>query len=156
MFSVNLSLLSAGLIGMAFGLIPVEAINGFAMKWLPILALYGLYRLCNYYWESYPVQIFGAIISLAVLYACALRLNCDSGFGRRVVSLGKYSLVGYLAQIPLIQVLVELSKGKPAHWFGVLAVGLVTAALVFLIVQGLDALRKRSAMADRMYKAVFA
>lgn len=152
----NLSLLSAGLVGMACGLVRIESIDRFAVKWLPVLGLYALYRLSSYFLgETYPIQIFGAVSSLVLLYGLALHLDCDSGTGRWIILLGKYSLAGYLIQIPLIQLLVLL-HGKPTHWIGVFAVAMITAALLFLIVQALNFLRSRSSIVDVAYKAVFA
>jgi hypothetical protein len=152
----NLSLLSAGMVGMACGLIRIESIDRFAAKFLPVLSLYAAYRFCSYrFGEMYSIQILGALSSLVLLYGLALHLDCGSGLGRPVVLLGKYSLAGYLIQIPLIQFLVLL-HGKPSHWIGVTAVGLITMVLLFVIVQGLDFLRRRSSIVDIAYKAVFA
>lgn len=152
----NLCLLSAGVIGMACGLIRMESIDWFSFKLLPVFGVYVVYRLCSYFYgEIYPVQMFGALSTLILLYGLALHLDCDSRSGRRIVLLGKYSLAGYLIQIPLIQLLV-LFRGKPTHWIGVIAVALITAALLFFIVEGLNLLRSRSAVVDSAYKAVFA
>lgn len=152
----NLSLLSAGVIGMACGLVPIESIDRLAAKLLPVVGLYALYRLSSYFLgEIYPIQIFGAATSSLLLYGLALHLDCDSGTGRWVVLLGKYSLAGYLIQIPLIQILV-LFHGKPGHWIGVFAVAMITTALLLLIVQGLNLMRRRNLIVDTVYKAVFA
>ena len=153
----NLSRLSAGLLGMALGLIPIAAIDRLVRRWPVILGLYALYRLCSYLWgERYPVQMFGAVISLAVLYGCALHLDCASAFGRQMVLLGKYSLLGYLAQIPLIRIIVGIFGGRPNHWIGVLAVTVTTTVLLFLVVRGVHELRRRNCFADGLYKTVFA
>lgn len=153
----NLSLLSAGIVGMACGLIRIESINRFAVKLLPVLGLYALYRLGSYFkGEIYPIQIFGAVTSLLLIYGLALHLDCDSGIGRSMVLFGKYSLAGYLIQIPLIQLLVLFHGGKPTHWTGVFAVAMITMVLLFIIVQGLNFMRSRSSIVDGAYKAVFA
>lgn len=153
--SRNLTLLSAGMIGMACGLVRIQSIDGFAVKLLPVLGLYATYRLASYFFgEIYPIQMFGALASLLVLYGLALHLDCDSRSGRQIVLLGKYSLAGYLIQIPLIQMLVFY--GRPTHWVGVAAVALITTALLFFIVQALNILRSRNTVVDRAYKAVFA
>ncbi len=153
----NLSFLSAGILGMAAGLVPMPLIDRFASKWFLIVPLYALYRWCSYHFgETYPVQLFGAVSTLLLLYTCALRLNCSSGFGAQIVLLGKYTLAGYLIQIPLIQVIVMLSGGKPEHWPGVWLVILAASALTFAAVWGLNALRKQIAIVDGTYKAIFA
>jgi hypothetical protein len=157
LFYKNLSLLSAGLLGMACGLIPIGSINRFARYWLPVLSVYALYRLCSYFvGEIYIVQMLGALANLTVFYACALHLDCASILGRQMVMFGKYSLLGYLVQIPLIQIIVHIFGGKREHWIGVSTVAVVTTVLLFLIVRGVHELRSRSRLMDRTYKAVFA
>jgi hypothetical protein len=157
LFYKNLSLLSAGLLGMACGLIPIASIDRFAGHWLPVLGLYALYRVSSYFvGEIYVVQMLGALASLTLFYACALHLDYASTFGRQMVMFGKYSLLGYLAQIPLIQIIVHIFDGKPDHWIGVSTVAVVTTLLLFLIVRGVHELRSRSRLMDGTYKSVFA
>jgi hypothetical protein len=157
LFYKNLSLLSAGLLGMACGLIPIASIDRFACHWLPVLGLYALYRVCSYFvGEIYVVQMLGAFTSLMVLYGCALHLDCASTFARQMVMFGKYSLLGYLAQIPLIQIIVHIFGGKPDHWIGVFVVTVVATVLLFLIVLAVHELRRRNRFIDRSYKSIFA
>jgi uncharacterized membrane protein len=152
----NLSLLSAGLIGVACGLIRIESIDRFASKLPLVLGVYLAYRLCSYsLGEIYAIQIFGAVATLALLYGLALHLDCDSRPGKGMVLLGKYSLAGYLIQIPLIQLLVLLHE-KPNHWMGVIIVGLITTIALFVLVQVLSFLRSRSPIVDGAYRAIFA
>lgn len=153
----NLSFVSAGLLGMACGLVPIRSIDGLVKHWVVVLGLYAAYRVCSYhYGEIYAVQMFGAFASLALLYGCALRLDCESWLGRSVVLLGRYSLFGYLVQILLIQIIVAIAGGKPAHWTGVFALAVVATVLLFVLVQGLERFRNRSRLGDQMYRALFA
>jgi hypothetical protein len=157
LFYKNLSLLSAGFLGMACGLIPIASINHFARHWLPVLGVYAFYRLCSYFvGEIYVVQMLGALTSLTLLYVCALHLDCASTFGRQMVTFGKYSLLGYLVQIPLIQIIVHIFGGKPDHWIGVFAVTVVASVLLFVIVLAVHELRRRNRFFDRGYKSIFA
>jgi hypothetical protein len=152
----NLSLLNAGFIGMACGLVPLGSIDRLARKWIAVLALYGAYRLCSHLiGEVYWVEMFGAMASLILLYSCGLHLDCASATGRAMVLVGKYSLLGYLVQIPVIRLIVHFIGGKPAHWIGVVAVTLATAVLLFLIVRGVHELRRRNRFVEITYKAVF-
>jgi hypothetical protein len=153
----NLSLLSAGVVGMAFGLLPICSIDGFAQRLLPVLGVYVVYRLCGHFFgEIYAVQMFGALSSLTVLYGCARCLDSTSWSGRQIVLLGKYSLLGYLVQIALIQIIVRVSGGKPNHWIGVFAVTGAATVFLLLIVWGVHELRRWNRMLDGIYKAVFA
>jgi hypothetical protein len=153
----NLVLLSAGIIGMAFGVFRNQGLNGLAGRWWPALVGYLAYRLSSYYFgERYPVQMFGATSSVFLLYCCAVHCNLGSWVGDQVVFLGRYSLLGYLLQIALLQALVVVCGGKPNHWTGVLAFSCSTAVLLILLVRGVDHLRKRTRLADLCYRTIFA
>jgi len=154
--SKNLSLLSAGIMGMAAGLIRIDSINRFANRWYAVIAVYTVYRLCSYFdGENYSVQMFGAFASLMLLYAVALHLDCGSWIGSQMVMFGRYSLLGYLAQIPLIQLLVHVFR-RPAHWVGVGEVTVATTILLFLVLLTVQWVRKQIGFADRIYKFIFA
>jgi hypothetical protein len=157
MSSQNLTLLSAGILGMALGLVPIGAIDRFARKWMLVLLLYLLYRLCSWFFgEIYSVEMFGAAASVLLLYTCALHLDLSAWTGRQLVFLGRYSLLGYLTQIALIRAIVNVTGGKPEHWAGVMATGVLTTALLLLVVHLVDSLRRRSWPMDAVYKGVFA
>lgn len=153
----NLCLFSAGVIGMGLGLIPMRLIDNFAKQLPLVLAIYIGYRVCDWFvGENYSMQVLGALATLSLLYGIASHLDCDSWLGRQMTMFGNYSLLGYLAQIPLIRLFVFLSGGKPTHWLSVVAVIIGTSVLLFLVVYGFDGLRRRSKISDRMYRAVFA
>ena len=155
--SKNLTLLSAGIIGMAFGNVPVETTDRFARKWVWTLLFYASYHLCKWIFDdNYPVEMFGAAASVFLLYTCALHLNMSAWAGRQLVMFGRYSLLGYLAQIALIRVMVWGAGGKPQHWGGVIVVGLLTTVLLFLLVHLVNASRRRNRPVDVIYKCVFA
>jgi hypothetical protein len=155
--SKNLFLLSAGFIGLALGLLPMQWVDRVARMWFPAFLLYALYRFCIYrFGEAYAVQMCGAAVSVFLLYSCALQLRTDSWLGRQVVMFGKYSLLGYLAQIALLQVVVRMAGGKPSHLPGVMLVALVTAGLLFLVIRSANSLRQKSFPVDVVYRAVFA
>jgi hypothetical protein len=153
----NLSFVSAGLLGMACGLVPIQSIDRFVKHWFAVLSLYAVYRACGYrFGELYAVQMLGAFASLALLYGCALHLDCNSRLGRSMVLLGNYSLAAYLVQILLIQVIVAIVGGQPQHWFGVVTMTIVATVLLYGLMWGLDSLRKRSRLGNQVYKMVFA
>jgi hypothetical protein len=155
--SENLTLLSAGVLGMALGLIPLQAINRLARQWVPVLSFYFLYQFCRWYGgDIYPVEMFGAAASVFLLYTIALHLDLARLIGRQVVLLGRYSLLGYLTQIALIRIIVKLGGGKPEHVAGVVGVGLLTAILVWGLVTLVNSLRPRYRPADLIYRWIFA
>jgi hypothetical protein len=98
----------------------------------------------------------GALISLMLIYGCALHLDCNSWFARQIILLGRYSLLGYLVQIALIQLMVRICGGKPSTWIGVIVVTATATVFLWLVVLGLHELRKRIRPVDGIYKAIFA
>ena len=156
--SNNLGLLSAGTLGMTLGLISLDSLDAFARGGLILaLFLYLAYRLCSFLWgETYPVQMFGATASVLVLYCYAVRLDTEAWPGRQLVLLGQYSLLGYLAQIALLQAVIKIAGGKPQHSSGVIIMALATAVFLFILIKALHVVRRRSRISDLAYKAVFA
>ncbi len=153
----NLSLFSIGMLGMTFGSIPMKSVDWLARKWLFVAAIYGIYRLLTYFLgDSYPIQSFGATISVLLLYSCALKSSTDTLIGRQMVTFGKYSLVGYIAQIAILRLLVKVFGGKPETIFGVCLLAAGALLITFLLVLVLDKVRQKSRPTDFLYKSVFA
>lgn len=152
-----LELLAIGSLGIICGRLPIERINTFIKRPVLLAVLYLLYILAITKWDViYWLQVAGVCLSLLVLYAIGTR---EEGSGRRhrvVVILGKYSLFGYIAQIGLLfalaKIATHLERGA-AILFGSL---LLALALTVISVLALDAMRRRSVVVDRAYKAVFA
>ena len=155
--SLNLTLLSAGILGMTLGLIPIEAIDHFSRKWTRVLLIYIFYQICRWFiGDIYPVEMFGAAVSVFLIYTCALHLNMAAWTGRQMILLGRYSLLGYLLQIGFLQVMVKVAGGKSEHWASVIAVGVLTSVFLFLVVNLVDFLRRHHRPTDLIYKGVFA
>ena len=155
--SQNLTLLSAGIIGMALGLIPLSTVDRLARQWTPVLLFYFLYQICRWFLgDIYPVEMFGAAASVLLLYTIALHLDLVGWAGRQVVLLGRYSLLAYLAQIAMIRIIVKLAGGKPEHWGGVITVALLTIILLMGLVHLVNFARRRHPTVDVIYKWIFA
>ena len=107
--SYHLGMISAGIMGTAFGLLPLERVTGFARKWFVVVPLYCLYRTCSYFiGEPYAMQLTGVVTGLLVLYSLALKLPPKTHIYRQIVLLGRYSLFGYIIQLGIIQVIVRV------------------------------------------------
>ena len=151
------SLLSAGLFGMAAGLIPMARVEGAARFWIFPLLAFVLYRACQYFFGGrFAVEMFGAAASVFLLYAIALRLEKVPALWRWIIITGQYSLLAYLAQIALLQIIVKAVGGKPDTILPVIGIGALTLALTWVVIVVTKAIRARSSFADSLYKAVFA
>ena len=153
----NLDLVSVGVIGMALGLVSIQIIDRMAIKWLPVLLLYVGYLVASHFiGDSYPMQTLAGVLAVLVLYSCALQLNLFVWHGKQMILLGKYSLLGYLAQIAILQAVVKVFGGTPDSFLAVTGVILATMILTFLVVLGVQTLRTASRAGDAAYKMVFA
>ncbi|MBL9201295.1 MAG: hypothetical protein JNL39_12360 [Opitutaceae bacterium] len=108
---------------------------------------------------TYSVQLAGSMIAVAFLCGLSIRLTRAWGASpavRHLVRVGQYSLVAYVAQIGLLQVLVRpLGRPDPDSW-GALAMFGGTLIGMSLLVELAHWLRSRSALADHIYRVVFA
>lgn len=153
----NLQLLAVGILGVAIGYIPVERLNRFVRHPLLLTISYFAYLAAITIWNViYPLQVIGVLLSVALIYLAGL-YGADSGTVKgTVILLGKYSLLGYIAQIAILQVLrrtLPYLHSKPL----VLSLSFVLAfALTVLCVQAVDIIRTKFAPFDRAYRAVFA
>lgn len=150
-------LFSAGIIGMALGVVPMKYVHALASRSLIVVFVYLLYRCASCrFGERYAVQIFGACATLLLIYAVALKCFSSGWFYQQIVRLGLYSLFAYFAQIVVLQLLIRCFTGKPQHPGSVLVVMfftlLCTSAAVALVVK----LRTHSSVFDVGYKALFA
>lgn len=152
-----LELLTIGLLGVIAGYLPIERVNSLVRHPYLLASAYALYLGAITVWNViYPLQIIGVCLSLSIIYFFGQQ---NSEFGQMkawTVLLGKYSLVGYIAQIVILQslhfVLIYIDSRAI-----VLGLSFVLAfALTIGFVAILDRTRPKSAVIDKVYKAVFA
>jgi fucose 4-O-acetylase-like acetyltransferase len=154
--SYHLALISAGIVGTAFGLLPLERVTGFARKWFIVVPLYCLYRTGSYFiGEPYAMQLTGVVTGLLVLYSLALTLSLKRQIYRQIVLLGRYSLLGYIIQLGIIQVIVRVF-GPFDTPLAVLILAVVTLAATWAVTLLIHWLRPKARFVDLTYKAAFA
>ncbi|MBC7925220.1 MAG: DUF1624 domain-containing protein [Bryobacteraceae bacterium] len=154
--SYHLGMISAGIMGTAFGLLPLERVAGFARKWLIVAPLYCLYRVCSYFiGNPYAIQLTGVVTGLLVLYCLALKLPPKTHIDKQVVLLGRYSLFGYIMQLGILQVIVRI-VGPFETPLAVLVLTMVTLAATWAVTLLLHWLRAKARVVDLTYKAAFA
>jgi len=153
----NLELLAIGLLGVIAGYIPTERVNAIVRHPYLLAAGYVAYLAAITVWNViYPLQIVGVYLSLMILYLMGLQSGGPGSIMATVVLLGKYSLLGYIAQIAILQCL-RLAI-HPYGWETALfALSFFLAfALTIASIKVVDVLRSRSIAVDRLYKFVFA
>ena len=153
----NLELLTIGLIGISVGYVPVGKVNALAAHPYAIVLGYVAYLIAITIWNViYPLQIVGVCLNVLLIYLWGT-IGKDAANARQaVVLLGKYSLVGYIVQIVVLQALYKGLHSFALGLFGRLACLLAAIALTVLGVEILHRLRGKSTAVDRLYRAVFA
>jgi peptidoglycan/LPS O-acetylase OafA/YrhL len=153
--SALLELISIGLLGITIGAVPMHRIESLIHRPAVLGIAYGGYVCAITFWnEVYVLQIVGVGLTLAIIYA--IGVAADDGIGKRLVLLlGKYSLIGYIAQIAALQVLHRMS-GYATQDVSVALLCLGLGAAVTLgAVALVDCSRARVPLINKMYVAVF-
>jgi len=150
-------LMSAGLVGLLLGRLSFGALEKLARVWFLFLLAYAAYFvLGRMYGQGFLVQLVGGVIALGLIYSFCVRISPSTFLGARLERLGRYSLIAYIGQIGILQVLVRF-MGRPEPFspaFFLLLLG--TLLLTILGVELVDWARSRSAAVGGVYKAVFA
>lgn len=156
-YSVNLALLSAGLIGVILGRVPDKALSLLRRHWYVPVAVYaGYIAFTHLVWQSRLDQLLYALLAVAAIFSVCAAIGAGAFAGRELLIVGRYSLLAYIAQIAALQVLTRLiGRLEPfsmAFYLQMAGVGL----LMFLMAETLDWIRKRAAWIDASYRFVFA
>lgn len=155
--SVNLGLLSIGLIGVVLGGVPANVLSMMGRYWYVAVAVYlGYLALSQLPWQDPFDQLVDACLALTAIFSVCAAIGSKSSFGRQLLTLGKYSLLAYISQIVVLQILCRLfDRLKPFSFFFFLEILGVLLVMVFLA-QGLEWARKRMNWVDACYRIVFA
>lgn len=153
----NAELIAIGLLGMVLGMVPLPRLMSVVKRPVILAVAYILFDIAVSRWgEIYALQVLGVCLSIAVIYLVGASRGVASWLGRIVVLIGKYSLVGYISQIAILQVLRRMMTINTLGTYRfavsfVLAFVLTTSSIMLL-----GAARRRSGAIDRSYKFVFA
>jgi hypothetical protein len=156
--SATVELLTLGLLGMLIGrrltVATIDAAVGRPAPWLGAYAVHLV--LLTAFDVVYELQVVALVLNLVLFYLTAKALGARGMVAARIITLGQYSLLAYVAQIALLQVLVRAFRpfaAGPALYSGSLA---ATVVLTCLTIEVTAALRARSSLVDRMYRLAFA
>lgn len=155
--SPNLEFVTIGLLGVLAGFFPIEKVNHFVNHAYVLAPAYVCYVIAITAWDvPFPVLIAGAFLSVGVIYLVGLRADQPGRFRAHIILLGKYSLLGYIAQIAILRLLSAGLRYVKLP-YAVLGFSFVAAfALTVISVEAVDQARAKSRTADRLYSAVFA
>jgi peptidoglycan/LPS O-acetylase OafA/YrhL len=154
--SSYLDLLLIGVFGVVVGFVETGQIALFLSHPYLLIVLYCCYLGVITVWRvTLPLQVASVILTTALLYIAGSRKQPGAAW-RHTVLLGKYSLLGYISQIAVLQGLRKISW-LSQHGVGVLLAPLLLGiVLTLMIVEAADFARRKSMLADRLYRLVFA
>lgn len=153
----NLEFVTIGMLGLLAGFVPIDEINRAIRHPRVLIVAYAGYVTAITVWNvPFPLLVIGAYLSVGLIYLLGLQSREGTAVTRLIVLLGKYSLLGYVAQIAILQGLsVGFRHVNPRYPIPVMS---FVAALMctILTVELVNRSRMRSRIADRLYKLVFA
>jgi hypothetical protein len=156
-YSVNLALLNAGLIGVILGRVPDKALYLLRRYWyLPVTVYAGYVAFIHLVWQSRFDQLLNAFLALAAIFSLCAAIGASAFAGRELLIVGKYSLLAYIVQIAVLQVLTRLiGRLEPftvPFYLQMAGIGL----LMILMAEGLQWARSRAVWVDASYRVIFA
>jgi len=155
--SFYLELLMIGVLGVAIGFAERDQLALIISHPYILTALYCLFLVAITIWGvPLPLEIASVILTTALLYTAGSRLASDGTVRLRLILLGKYSLLGYIAQIAILQGLRRISWLSQNGVVASLVALLLGVLLMVAIVEAVDIARQRSKIANDLYRLVFA
>jgi peptidoglycan/LPS O-acetylase OafA/YrhL len=154
--STNLELLTIGLLGVVCGYTPATEMKRLVDHPYAIIAAYCGYLAAITIWGvPLLLRITGVCLTLMLIYVLGARDKGPGRVERHISLLGRYSLLAYIAQIAILQLLRRgLASEDEELW--TLGLSLLAGfALTSISVCVVDTARAKSNTADRLYKAIF-
>lgn len=152
----SLGLMSIGALGLLIGALPAIRIEAMVQRPRWIAAAYIIYLAAITRWNVlFPLQVVGVCVSLLAIYLVGIR-STDSPLRRQLIELGKYSLLAYILQVGILQVLRRALRGVDFSGPELL---IPFAAALLLTVVGVKVVhlgRARWTNIDQVYRLVFA
>ncbi len=134
----------------------MEKIDQLAGRPLLIAGAYLAYLFALTCWrEIFPMQIVGVCLSLLLIYTLGVKLGLHGRLPARILLLGKYSLLAYLAQIAVLLALFAVLRRLGLGWGTLVVSGVAAFVLTWLVVEVVDFARRRSKTVNWLYAAVF-
>lgn len=155
--TATLELIGSGLLGLILGSALAQRLPQLRSNWLWLTLAYMLHAVALTVWGvPYPLQLISVCLNLGLLYCVADQLPAESPGARLTSLLGQYTLLGYIGQIAILQLLSIVFRFFD---MGSAKAPVALAAVLFLVIAGtaaVDSFRRRSPQVDSIYRFVFA
>jgi peptidoglycan/LPS O-acetylase OafA/YrhL len=149
--SVNLELIAMAMIGLSVGTTSVirDGTAGKVPLAVLLVAYIGYLGAVSAWDVVFPVRVVGVCLTVLLVYGVALRLGSSGLVQKNVELMGRYSLVAYVTQIVLLQLLRRAIAGLEVN---VVLILLLAGIGTWVVVERLDNARRRIPAADYLYR----
>lgn len=152
----NLRYLSIGMIGILTGnyICDIRSIiNNNRVKIIIFFIIYNTF--ISFYYPPYALYACGVIANLSIIYL--ISINSNNFLKKEIILLGCYSLVGYIIQIALLQIIYRITKNIyiSHQTYSTIFAILMTIVMMLLAIKIVNYSRMKSNFINRMYKFVF-
>jgi len=152
----NLRYITVGLIGFTFGLMLKGKIDNIIMRrYLVILAYTGYSCFITFFDLYYPVYVGSVLISLMLIYMVGLKAEPKGAVNNTLMLLGRYSLLAYLVQILILQMLTRVFGLIDIRIDETVTAFIVTTAVMILCIETTNYLKNKSGYVDKVYRIIF-
>lgn len=155
--SYNLEFITIGMLGVVAGFTPIEGVNDFVRHPYALAFAYLCYTIAITIWDTpFLLLTVGVFLSVTVIYLVGATGAKSGPIKSEVILLGKYSLLGYISQVAILQILSAGFRGVNPGFTRLAGSFLAAFVLTVASVELADWARARMTTVDRLYKAVFA
>jgi peptidoglycan/LPS O-acetylase OafA/YrhL len=155
--SYNLEFIFVGMLGVLTGFIPIASINNFVRHPYALGFAYACYTvLITVWYMPFPVIVVGVVLSLMAIYLIGISGPETGAVRSELILLGKYSLLGYISQIAILQILNAGFHRVDLGTAGLVISFFAAFLLTLLSVRIVHSARTKIVSVDRLYKLVFA
>jgi len=155
--SYNLEYITIGMLGVVVGFLPITTINNIVRHPYVLAFAYLCYTVVITIWNvPFPTLVVGVALSVGVIYLIGASGSESGTIRSEVILLGKYSLLGYISQIAILQILSAGFHRVNLGFAGLILSFLAAFVLTIVSVEVVDRARARTTSVDKLYKVVFA
>jgi hypothetical protein len=145
-----------GLVGMAAGQTSLRTWEAAGKNLVIACAIYAMYWILRgLFGQIYPMQVFVTCATVFLLFALGIRVFTTGKAVQEVNRLGRYSLIAYIAQIAVLQILDRTAMLDAASPVSVSLMGLCTLLSTWVVIFAIEAARRRIKWTDQIYRALF-
>jgi peptidoglycan/LPS O-acetylase OafA/YrhL len=153
----NVECVAVGMIGVVAGFTSIRTIDNLGKRPYLLAASYICYLAAITIWNvPFALLIVSVLLNLCILYLLGARGGKISAARKEVILLGRYSLLAYISQVAILQVLSKVYQRVDPGAAKLSSSLFAAAVLTILTIRLVDRARTASANADRLYKTIFA